>query len=109
MQIIGNAIARERGVEIGGAGKITSALFVQAAVARKSAGNLANTVGAKVDADAGILVANGGQRLAACVGTDERDDEFVGDTFVVGIFHALHRVGLLAAFGVGEDHGVVGF
>ena len=81
---------------------------VQSAVAGQGAGDLADAVGAEVEADAGIFVADGGQRLAAIVHANEGHDEFVGHTLVVGIFHALHRVDVFAAFAIAEDHGVEG-
>ena len=74
----------------------------------KRARDLANAVGAEVEADARIFVANGGQRLPVAVGADKRNHEFVGDSLVVRIFHSLHGIGTLAAFRVGKHHRVVG-
>ena len=107
-QILRHAVARDGRVEIGRSRQIAAAFVVQPAVAGQRARDLAHAVGAEVEADAGIVVANRGQGLPTVVGTDKRDDEFVGHFLVVGIFHALHGIGLLAAFGVGEDHRVVG-
>ena len=52
VQVSGHAVARDGGVEIVGAGQIASALRVQPAVAGQRAGDLADAVGAKVEADA---------------------------------------------------------
>ena len=66
-QIFRHAIARNGLVEFFGAWQIASVLCVQSAVARQSARNLARAVGAKVETDADIVVANRRQRLAAAV------------------------------------------
>ena len=42
------------------------------------------------------------------VGANEWNHEFVGHALVVRLFHPLHRVGVLAAFRIGEHHRVVG-
>src|SRR5690349_3336185 len=103
MQIFGTAVFRDRRVEIFGALQVTSGLLVQATVAREGAGDLANAVRAKVEADAGIVVSYScggtGVRARAFVGADERNGELVSYTFVIRLFHALHCVGVFAAFG----------
>ena len=93
--------------EFGRAGKVAAALRIQAAVARQCACDLADTIGAKIETDAGIVIANGRQRLPVFIGADERDDKLVRHVFVVGIFHPLHGVGILAAFRVSKNHRVV--
>ena len=90
-------------------GKIASAFFVQVRCCGKRARDLAHAVGAKVEADAGIVVADRRQRLAAIVRANERHDEFVGHVFVVGLFHSLHGIGVGAAFGLAIDHRAVSF
>ena len=79
-----------------------------AAVAAQARVICAHAIGAKVEADAGIVVADRGQRFAAVVGADERHDEFVSYIFVVGVLHALHRIGVRATFGFAVDHRAVG-
>ena len=107
MQILRNAVARNRGVEIGRARKIAATLRIQSAVARQRARDLADAVGAEIETDAGIVIANGCQRLTVLIGANKWHDELIGDALVVGIFHPLHRVGALAAFGIGKNHRVV--
>ena len=92
VQILGNPVTGDDGVEIGGSGQIGSPFGVQAAVARERAGDLADAVGAEIEADAGIVIADSGHRLAAVIDADKRHDELVGDVFVVGLFYALHRI-----------------
>ena len=41
------------------------------------------------------------------VGANERHDEFIRHALVVGVFHSLHGIGLLAAFTIREHHRVV--
>ena len=50
------------------------------------------------------MVASGSPLI---IGADERHDEFVGHILVVRIFHALHGIGILAAFALTVNHGVV--
>ena len=105
-QVFGNAIARDDGVEFVGAFEFAAILRGEVAVAGQAAGNLAGAVGAEVEIDADVAVANSADGLAAAVGDDEWNDELVGDAAVVGLLHALHRIGVAAAFGVAEDHRV---
>src|SRR5208283_4697610 len=65
MEISWNAVAGNGGIEISGAGKVGAARRIQAAIARQRARDLADAVSAKIEADAGVLVANGRERLAA--------------------------------------------
>src|SRR5258708_9761247 len=109
MQILGNTVARNGRVKIGRARQIAATLVVKTAIAGKRARNLADAIGAEVEADAGIVVANGRQRPTASVGADKRHHKFVGHSLVVKILHSLHRDYILAAFALTKDHGVVGF
>ena len=113
MQILGNTVAWDGGVEIVGAGQIASSFFVDAAVASEGARNLADAVGAKVETDAGVFVANAARpgvlARALRIGADEGDNKFVGHSFVVGLFHALHRIGIFATFAITVHHGVERF
>ncbi len=108
MQIFGHAVARNRHIKIRCARKIAAALRVQSTVSRQSARDLADAIGAEVEADAGVIIANRCQRLAIPIRAHERNDKLVGDIFVVGILHSLHRVCALAALRIGENHGVIG-
>ena len=107
-QILGHAIARNRGIQIGRTRQIAAAFVIQSAIAGERARDLANPVRTEVEADASVFISNGRQRLAVAVSADKGNHEFVGHSLVVGIFHSLHRVGALAAFRVGENHRVVG-
>ena len=104
MQILGYAIPGNGLVEVFGSRKIAAGLRIEAAVAGERARDLADAVGAKVEADAGIFVANGGQRLALVVYADKGHDEFVSDILVVEILHSLHRVNVFAALTVAVNH-----
>ena len=107
MQILRHPVARHRGIEILRAGQIAAALFVEPTVTRERPRNLPNTVRAEIEADAGVVIVNGRQRLPTAVGTNKRKHKLVGHSLVVRIFHALHRIRLLAALRLCEDHGVV--
>src|SRR4029077_11685108 len=78
VQILRHAVAGDGGIEVVGSGQVTSGFFIQTAVASQSTRNLTDPVSAKVEADAGVLVADSGQRLAAVVQANERNHEFVG-------------------------------
>src|SRR5437762_6171956 len=107
MQVLRNVVTRNGRVQVFGALQITPGVLVQSTVAGKSASDLAYTVGAKVEADARVIVANGRECLTFGIGTDKRNYEFVRHAFVVGLFHALHCVGVLPAFGFAENHRAV--
>src|SRR5208282_3427100 len=79
------------------------------AFAGKSARDLAGAIGAEVEVDAGVIVADAGQRLAAVVHADERQDELVGHALVVGILHPLHRIDVGAALAFAFNHRREGF
>ena len=108
LQILRHAVTRNGCVEIGRARQIAPALLVQSAVAAQSARYLAHTVGAKIKANAGVVVGDLRDRLSAIVGADERDHELIGHVFVVGISHPLHRVSIRAALGLAIDYCAVG-
>ena len=109
MQIFRHTIAWDGGVEIGRTRQIASRLRVEAAVPGQCAGDLADAIGTEVEADTGIFVAYGGQGFASIVHTDEGHDEFVGHVLVVRGFYTLHRVYVLAAFPIAENHRIEGF
>ena len=108
-QVFGNAAARDVVVEIVGAFQFAAVLRREVAVAGQAARDLPRAIGAEVEVDADIAVANVADGLAALVGHHERNDELVGDAAVVGVLHALHRIGVAAALGVAVDHRVEGF
>ena len=105
-QIFGDAVARDDAVEFLPAFQFAAVLRGEVAVAAQAARDLPRAVGAEVEVDANIAVANGAQRFAAVVGQDERDDELVGHAAVVRVLHALHCVRVAATFRIAEDHGV---
>src|SRR5581483_3835124 len=108
-QILGNAVARNGGIEASGIGKFGAVLRGEAAVAREGASDLAHAVGAEIESDAGVVIANGGHELAARAGANERDNKFVGHAAVIGILHAGDGIRVFRGFTVAEDHRVEGF
>ena len=109
MQVLGYPIAWNCHVEIVCPRQIAASFFIQPAIAGEGACNLANAVSSKVEADTGVVVADGRQWLALLIHTNERHYEFIGHTFVVEILHALHGIGILPAFAIAEYHGIEGF
>src|SRR5260370_2134374 len=83
--------------------------LIQPAIAGESACNLANAVRSKVEADTGVVVADGRQWLALLIHANQRHYEFIGHAFVVEILDALHGIGILPAFAIPEYHGVEDF
>ena len=108
LQVLRHALARDCRIQIRSARQIASALCVQPAVAAQRTRDLAHTIGAKVETDARIVVADLSQRLAARIRANERQNELVGHAFVVGIFHAQHSVRVRSALGFALDHRAVG-
>ena len=105
-EIFGNAVARNLAVQVFSAFQFTAILGSEVAVARQAARDLPGAVGAEVEIDADIAIANVAQRLAAIVGQDEGNDELVGHSPVVGVLHALPGVDAAPALGVAEHHRV---
>src|SRR5262249_37760713 len=105
----GDTVAGESRVEIVGPGEVSSGARVDSAVPGQGAGDLANAVGPEVEADAGIVVADGSQGLGAGVHAHKGEDEFIGHALVVRVFHALHRVHVPGSFAVAVHHSVEGF
>src|SRR5581483_1737723 len=105
MQTMRRPIARDHRIQIFGSRQITAALRIQTAVASECPSNLTNPVGTEVETDAGVLVADRRERLVAGLGANERQDEFVGYAFVVGLFYALNRIGVFPAFTDSIHHG----
>ena len=68
----------------------------------------AGAVGAEVEVDADILVANLRHRLARAIDHHKRNQELVGDAVVVALLDARHGVGIRAALGLAVDHRVEG-
>src|SRR5438046_10734985 len=103
MQITGDTVARNGRVEVFGTLQVASAFGVQSAIASQCAGNLANAVGAKIETNAGVVVANGSCGAGALarvlgIGANKWHDKFVSDASVVRLFHSLHRIAVLPAF-----------
>ncbi len=106
MQVLRNLAARNRFVKRLPAFEIASALLVQSAFARQHAGDLPRAVGAEVEVDADILVANLPDRLACGVDHDKGNEELIGHAVVVALLDARHRIGIRAALGLAVHHGV---
>src|SRR5437667_9866009 len=114
MQISGVTVARNGRVEVFGPLQVASAFGVQSAIASQCAGNLANAVGAKIETDAGVVIANrccGAGALARVpgIGANKWHDKFVGDAFVVRLFHSLYWIAVLPSFSFAEHHRAIGF
>lgn len=77
-------------------------------VAGEDAGDLADAVGAVIEVDDDIFVADEGDGVAEGVDDGEGRDELVGHVRVVEILYPLRRAGVRAAFRGTRDHGVEG-
>ncbi len=88
--------------------EVAAALLVEAAFAGEDAGDLAGAVGAEVEVDADVFIADLADGLACGVDDDEGNEELVGDAVVVVLLDAGDGVGVGAAFGFAVDHGVEG-
>src|SRR5262249_35487524 len=77
---------------------------IQTAVASEGTRDLADAVCTKVEADAGVFIADSSQRLAPVVNADKGHHEFIGHTLVVGISYPLYRVNVLPSLGVAVHH-----
>jgi hypothetical protein len=73
--------------------EVAAALLVDAAFAGEDAGDLAGAVGAEVEVDADVFIANLADGLACGVDDDEGDEELVGDAVVVVLLDAGDGVG----------------
>ncbi len=76
--------------------------------AGEDAGDLADAVGAVVEVDDDIFVADEADWVAEGVDDGEGRDELVGHVRVVEILYPLDRAGVRAAFRGARDHGVEG-
>src|SRR5581483_5413713 len=88
--------------------QVTATLRGQSALARKTARDLAGAVGAEIKIDYRIVISYRCQSRAAIVHTGEGNDEFVRHVAVVGIFHALRWINVLATFSLACDHCIKG-
>src|SRR5437762_7093988 len=109
MQVLRNVVTRNGRVQVFGALQITPGVLVQSTVAGKSASDLAYTVGAKVEADARVIVANGRECLTFGIGPDKGNYEFARPAFVVEPFHALTCSGLFPASASAKNIAVLTF
>src|SRR5262249_44349893 len=83
---------------------IPPALFVDAALAGEHASDLAGAIGAEIEVDARVFVANEAVGLAAIVDADKRNNEFVGDVLIVGLLHPLNGIDKTSALAFPLDH-----
>src|SRR5205823_5087030 len=105
MQVARNAAARNGLIESFGIGQLSPALRRDAAFARQHARNLPHAIGAEVETDAGVVVANCGYGLAALIADHEGNHEFIGNALIIGILDSLHWIGITAAFTAPFHHG----
>ena len=80
----------------------------EAAVAGEHAGDLPGAVGAVVEHDADIVVANDSVGMAMLICNHERHNKLVRDAVVVGLLHARDGIGVSSALGPAFDHGFEG-
>ena len=94
VQILRNLGARNRLVKGFPAIEIAAALLVESAFAGEHAGDLTGAVGAEVEVDADVFVANLSDGLAGGVDDYEGNEEFVGDAVVVVLLDAGDGIGV---------------
>ena len=80
----------------------------EAGAAGEDAGDLADAVGAVVEVDDHIVVADEADGMVFGVDAGEGRDELVGDAVVVELFDSGDGVGVGSAFGMAGDQGVEG-
>ena len=108
-QVLRHTCARDDGIESLGIGKIAAGIGGHTAIAAQRSSDFANAIGAKVEADTRVVVANRRQRLALVVGADKRHNELIGYTLVVRIFYSLHRIDKARSTAVAGYHHVESF
>ena len=85
VQVLGQLGARNRLVERLPCIQVAAALGVQAALAGEDAGHLAGAVGAEVEVEHGVLVADQGQRLVVLVNDGDGENELILHAVVVTV------------------------
>lgn len=112
MDVLRCFVARDGEVELGCLGQIECVVGREAAgdvgATGEDASDLADAVGAVVEADADVVIPDGSDCLTVLVDDGEGRDELVGDAVVVELANAGEWIGVGAALGVAGDHGVEG-
>ena len=112
VEVAGNDVEGDLGVEFDGFGEVVSlaadGVVGEAGVAGEDAGDLTDAVGAVVEVDDDVFVADDTDGLAFRVDAGEWRDELVGDFVVVEFADAGDGVVVAAAGGLACDHGVEG-
>src|SRR5262249_43273042 len=108
LEALRRLFSRDGCVESFGVGQFAAALRCEAALPGQATRDLAGAIGAEVEIDYGIFIADRRQWLALAVQTDEWNDEFIGTVAAVRLLHALYRIDVLAAFRPALHHGVEG-
>jgi len=80
----------------------------EAGAAGEDAGDLADAVGAVVEVDDDIVIADWADGMAFGIDAGKGRDELIGDAVVVELFDSGDGVGVGPAFGMAGDHGVEG-
>ena len=83
MKIFRNCRSRDGFVERFPSVKVAATLLIEAALASEDACDLTGAIGAEVEVDADIFIANLADGLAGDVDDDEGNEELVGDVVVV--------------------------
>ena len=112
VDVFGRLIARNLVLQFGCFGQFVSVVGGDAAgdvaVAGEDAGDLTDPVGAEVEADADVVVADGADGMAVGVDYGEGWDELVGDAVVVELADAGEGVDVGSPLRVAGDRGVEG-
>ena len=104
VEVGGNVRDGDFGVELGGFGEAEAlaayGIVGEAGAAGEDAGDLADAVGAVVEVDDDVVIADGADGVALRVDAGEGRDELVGDAVVVELFDAGQGIGIASALGV---------
>lgn len=112
VKVFGELVEGDGLVEFDGCGEVVAlgayGVFGKAGGAGEDARDLADTVGAVVEVDDDIFIADEAYGVAIGIDAGEGRDELVSNVGIVEVAHAGDGVGVGAAFGVACDHGVEG-
>src|SRR5438445_12289375 len=85
LQVFGESAARNGAVQRFGIRQVAATLRGETAFPGEAAGDLASAVGAEIEVDDRVVVANGCNCLSAIVDGGEGNNELVGHVAIVGI------------------------
>src|SRR6266700_4990624 len=108
VQVLRDLAARDDFIERFPRIEVAAAVLVDAALAGEHAGDLTGAVGAEVEVEAYVFIADRSDRLAGSVDHNEGNEELVGDAVVVVFLNARDWIEVGATLGLAGDHGVEG-